>query len=113
MDDKHVTNSPKTADLRRTGKKILIRVILALVIVGLAFFVEAGTWKYWEAWVYIITLFIPVCGVIVYFLKKDPEVMERHMRPKEKETTQKWIVSLIGIPLAAGFLLPGFDRRFG
>jgi len=113
MDDTHVANSPKSADPARVKKKVLLRFVPALALLGLAFFVEAGTWKYWQAWVYIIILFLPVGGVIVYFLKKEPEVMERRIRQKEKETAQKWISSIIGLLLAAGFLLPGFDRRFG
>ncbi|MHB8054229.1 MAG: methyltransferase family protein [Candidatus Aminicenantales bacterium] len=113
MDDPPVVNSEKIAANARLKKKILVRVVLALGLLGLAFFAEAGTWRYWEAWIYMTILFIPVCGVILYFLKNDPEVMVRRMRPKEREPVQKRIVSFAGILIVACILLPGFDRRFG
>ena len=58
-------------------------------------------------------LLVPMCLVLVYFLKKDPELLERRMRMKEKEPEQKAIIKLSYPLFLAAFLLPGFDRRFG
>jgi protein-S-isoprenylcysteine O-methyltransferase Ste14 len=62
---------------------------------------------------YMAIVLIPMALVMVLFLKKDPEVLERRMRTGEKEKTQKRIVSLGSLPFAVGMLLPGFDRRWG
>ncbi len=98
------------AKLKRT---IALRLVFALLILGLMFFWPAGTFRYWQAWTYIAILFIPMLGVLAYFLRKNPELLGRRMRTKEKERKQKWIIGL-SLPAFIGtFLLPGFDRRYG
>ncbi len=63
---------------------------------GLMLFLPAGTLDYWQAWIYCGVLFIPFFSVVSYFLKKDPELLERRMRMREKEERQKTI-QIIGI----------------
>jgi len=92
---------------------IVVRFGLMPFVLGAIFFLPAGTFRYWQAWVYMGVLLIPMFGVLVYFLRKDPGVLERRLRTKEKEIRQKFVL-LFGWPSMLGtFLLPGFDRRFG
>lgn len=96
-----------------TKKSIVIRFAFMPFVLGAMFFLPAGTFRYWQAWIYMTILLIPMFGVLVYFLKKDPAVLERRLRAKEKERQQKFIL-IFGWPSILGtFLLPGFDRRFG
>jgi protein-S-isoprenylcysteine O-methyltransferase Ste14 len=97
----------------RLKKKVFVRFGLAGPILAAMFFLPAGTLNYWQAWVYMAVLLVPMCFVVAYFLKKDPELMERRMRMKEKEREQKAIIMLSYPFFLAAFLLPGFDRRFG
>ena len=76
-------------------------------------FVPAGTLVYWQAWVYLAILFVPMSLISRYLLNNDPELLERRMRMKEKETEQKRIIALGWAYFLLLFLLPGFDRRFG
>ena len=62
---------------------------------GLMLFLPAGSLYYWQAWIYCGVLFIPMIFVVFYFLKKDPELLERRMRMKEKEEKQKTIIGYI------------------
>jgi len=94
-------------------RKIVLAWIAAPIIVGLFLFGPAGTLDYWQAWVYMAILFVPVFFVMVYFLKRDPEFLERRMRMKEKEARQGLIVKAASIVFLIGFLIPGFDVRFG
>ncbi len=89
------------------------RILLMPVVLGLTLFLPAGTLRFWEAWVYIGLLFFVMAGAVIVFLKKNPEVMERRMRTKEKETVQKKFVVGVGLLFIAGFLTVGFDRRWG
>lgn len=94
-------------------KSIAIRFAFMPFVLGAMFFLPAGTFRYWQAGAYMGILLIPMFGVLVYFLKKDPAVLERRLRVKEKEGRQK-LVLIFGWPSILGtFLLPGFDRRFG
>jgi len=87
--------------------------LAALAVVGLVLFLPAGTLDYWQAWAYMIVMFVPALFVIIYFLIKDTEFMERRLRTKEKEPAQKLVQIAGGAIFIIGFLLPGLDRRFG
>ncbi len=94
-------------------KKVAVRFGLAGPMLAAMFFLPAGTLDYWQAWVYLAILLLPMCLVVAYFLKNEPELLERRMRLKEKEPEQKAIILLSYPFFLAAFLLPGFDRRFG
>jgi protein-S-isoprenylcysteine O-methyltransferase Ste14 len=98
--------------IARLKHLVLGRFILALAVLFLVLFLPAGTLRFWEAWVYLAVLFLPMAGGIAYFLKHNPDVLERRMKTKEKERVQKKFV-LAGIILfAAAILIVGFDRRW-
>ena len=94
-------------------KIVLSRLLMALPLFMLFFFLPAGTWNYWQAWVYLAILFIPMFFAMFYLLKNNPELLERRMRMKEKRSGQKQVVGISLIFLLLAFLLPGFDKRFG
>jgi len=79
---------------------------------GLMLFLPAGSLDYWQAWIYCGVLLIPVSFVVFYFLKKDPGLLERRMRMKEKEEKQKTIQIFGIIIFFIGFLIPGLDYRY-
>lgn len=109
----HQTEIMKNNTVKSTiRKQILIRFILAFMILFIVFFLPARTLRYWEAWVYIGILFSGASTVIVYFLKHDPEFLERRMRTKEKVKEQKLIIQLGWVLFLPTFLIPGFDRYY-
>ena len=89
------------------------RLIVAIPVLFALFFLPAGTFAYWEAWVYLAILLIPMLLVLIYLLKNDPDLLERRMRIREREAEQKLIVKLSIFYFLLAFLLPGFDQRFG
>lgn len=113
MENEPVLNPPETVNAGRLRKAALLRLFLGVVFLGLMFFLPAGTLEYWQAWVYLAVMFIPVSCVMAYLLKKNPELLERRLRMKEKKTRQKGLVLVGYVVFALGFLLPGLDRRFG
>ena len=68
----------------RVKRGILLRFGLMPFVLGAIFFWPAGTFRYWQAWIYMGILLIPMSGVLIYFLKRDPAVLERRLRTKEK-----------------------------
>lgn len=91
---------------------ILIRLIGGIVVVGMILFLPAGTTSYWQAWVYLAVLFIPIILLALYLLMKNPSVLNRRMRMNEKENQQKLVIALSSVIILIIFLLPGFDQRF-
>jgi len=113
MDHDPSAKTESRIDKARLKKTIAVRVVSVLIFFGLIFFWPAGTFRYWQAWVYMAILLIPMLGVIAYFITRDPELLERRMRAKEKERRQKTIIGLSSLVFIGIYLLPGFDRRYG
>ncbi len=64
---------------------MIIRFGLAALIIPIILYAMAGTLHYWQGWLYWAVLIIPMLAAVSYFLKADPELLERRMRFKEKE----------------------------
>jgi protein-S-isoprenylcysteine O-methyltransferase Ste14 len=111
MDSNHSTFK-KSVNRNSLLKKVLVRLLMAVALLGAAFFLPAGTFNYWQAWVYMAILIIPATLTVLYLLNKAPDLLERRMKMKEKETEQKLIVKLSFVFYIALFLIPGFDKRF-
>lgn len=88
------------------------RLLAGVLMFALLFFLPAGKWRYWQAWMYIGVLITPMFFVIAYFMKKDPDLLERRMRMRERRTEQRKIINLSVLFFVLGYILPGFDIRF-
>lgn len=105
-------NSP-SIDLKSLKKKIIVRVIVLILFFCLFVLIPAGTFTYWHFYTYAATCFIPMIFTLRYFLKHDPEFLERRMKLKEQERDQRRIISS-SLPIyVASFIIPGLDFRFG
>ena len=100
-------------DRTEVVKLVGSRLLIGIPILVLTLFLPAGTLSYWEAWLYLAVLLIPMSIVMIYFVKTAPEFLVRRMKFKEKEGTQRRIISLALIPFLLQFILPGIDKRFG
>jgi len=103
----------ETINLNALIKKVVLRFGMFIVVMGLMFFLPAGTIKYWEAWAYMAILVIPMIIFLFYLIKHDPELLERRMKMKEKETEQKTIIKIGSLIFILIYLIPGFDQRYG
>ncbi len=91
----------------------IIRLVLGIMFICAMLFWPAGTWNYWQAWMWLATLFLPMGVSFVYLVKRDPALLERRTRTNETRTEQKWIIAASVVYFLIIFLLPGFDKRFG
>lgn len=94
-------------------KIIVTRFLMALVVLMMFFFIPAWTLNYWQAWVYLGVLLLPLVFVISFLLRHSPDLLERRMRFSEREPTQKKIILYSSLPLLLAFVIPGFDHRLG
>jgi len=100
-------------EMKSLIKKIIIRFSLFPIVLGLFILVPAGTINYWQVYIYIAVLVVPMIFVLFYFLQNDPIFLERRTRAKEKEKVQIIIQIVFTFILLSGFVIPGFDKRFG
>jgi protein-S-isoprenylcysteine O-methyltransferase Ste14 len=93
--------------------KLILRFSLGLNSVAALLFIPAGSLRFWQGWVFMGLVFIPIISASLYLYKHDPQLIERRLQTKEKISQQKIIVRLLRLVLVAAFLLPGLDYRLG
>ncbi len=82
-----------------------------IFITGCFLFIPAGTFSYWNGWLFLISIFVPMLFVLIYLLINDPGLLAKRLKTKEKVKEQRSIQKIGIIPVIIGFLLPGLDYR--
>lgn len=101
------------ADLKVLKRTVALRFSLVFLILGMVFFLSAGTMTYYEAWAYLFTISLPMLIFGIFMFRHDPEFLERRMKTEEKRKEQKLIQKAAVLPFLLVYLLPGLDKRFG
>lgn len=91
----------------------ILKFTLGVVLVGLLIFVPAGTLYYWNGWLFMCLLFVPMfcAGIVLMF--KNPELLKKRLGAKEKQAEQDVVLKLSGLMFLAGFVIAGLNHRFG
>ena len=91
----------------------LAKGVGGLAVMGLLLFLPAGSWGYWQAWLFLGLLFVPMTCVATWLLVREPKLLEKRLGSREQEKEQRHMVALSALMFVAGFLLAGFDQRYG
>lgn len=98
-------------------KKLFIQAIakftLGVVLVGLLIFLPAGTFSFWNGWLFMGILFIPMFGAGLVMMAKNPDLLKSRLQAKEKQSDQSLVIKLSGLMFLAGFIVAGLNFRFG
>ena len=90
----------------------LTKTIMGFVFICVLLFLPAGTFHYWNAWLFMAVLFVPMIILGIVMLFKSPDLLKKRLDAKEKEDEQKWVVALSGIMFVAAFVVAGLNFRF-
>ena len=90
----------------------MIKFFGGLLVVGLLLFLPAGTFLFWQAWLLIGILFVPMFAAGLIMMRSSPELLRKRLNAKEKETEQKGVIVLSGMMFFAAFVLAGLNFRF-
>lgn len=93
-------------------KQALIKFFAGLLVIGLLLFVPAGTISYWQAWLLIGILFVPMFIAGLIMMKKCPDLLRKRLNMKEEQTEQKEVILLSGLMFLAAFIVAGLNFRF-
>ncbi len=99
--------------MRSLPAQIALRLAGLPVFIALILLWPAGTLDFWQVYLYFGVLLVPMLFTLGYFLRHDPALLERRLKMREKESTQKVVVALLSLSIIACLLVAGFDRRFG
>lgn len=93
--------------------KALVKFFAGVILVGLLVFLPAGTLTFYNGWLFMGILFVPmfIAGIVMMF--KNPQLLEKRLNAKEKEDEQSLVIKLSGLMFLAGFIVAGLDFRFG
>ena len=100
---------------RALKTKALLGLVNLLVLLGIALFLPAGSLRFWQAWIFLLVFSAAVLVITLYFMKRDPQLIESRLRggpTAEKEKSQKVIQSFASMFFIILFVVPGFDHRF-
>ena len=90
----------------------IIKFIAGIILVGALVFLPAGTLAYYQGWLFMSVLFIPmfIAGIVMMF--KNPSLLKKRLDAKEKEKDQSIVVKLSGLMFLSGFVVAGLGYRF-
>ncbi|MGI6259283.1 MAG: methyltransferase family protein [Anaerolineaceae bacterium] len=96
--------------------KLLIDAItkftLGVVLIGLLIFLPAGTFSYFNGWLFMGILFVPMLLLGIVLVVKNPELLRKRLDAKEKQKEQSLVVKLSGLMFLAGFIVAALGYRF-
>ncbi|MCR4676449.1 MAG: isoprenylcysteine carboxylmethyltransferase family protein [Sphaerochaetaceae bacterium] len=96
--------------------KLFVQAILkffsGLLFVILLLFLPAGSFSYWQAWLLIGILFIPMFLAGLVMMKKSPDLLRKRLNVKEEEKEQKTVIALSALMFIAVFVVAGFNFRY-
>lgn len=90
----------------------ITKFILGVLIIGLLLFVPADTVNYWNGWLFMGLLFIPMFIAGIVMMIKSPDLLKKRLNAKEKENEQKEVIALSGLMFLAGFIIAGLNYRY-
>ena len=97
-------------------KELFIQAIAkflgGVALLGLLIFLPAGTFHYWQGWLLMGILFIPMFIAGLVMMKKNPELLKKRLNAKEEEKEQKQVIIFSGLMFLAAFVLAGLNFRF-
>ncbi len=91
----------------------IIKFLIGVILVGALLFLPAGTWAFWQGWVLMAILFIPMFVAGIVMMVVNPKLLEKRLNAKEKEKEQSAVVKLSGLMFLVGFIVAGLGYRFG
>ena len=90
----------------------IFKFLLGVLLVGLLIFIPAGTINFFNGWLFMGLLFIPMFIAGIIMMIKSPNLLKSRLNAKEKEKEQKKIVAISGLMFLIGFILAGLNYRF-
>ena len=90
----------------------IIKFVCGVLLIGALLFIPANSFEYWNAWLFMGLLFIPMFIVGIVLMIKNPELLSKRLNAKEKENEQKWVLLFSGLMFLSGFIIAGLNYRY-
>ena len=94
-------------------KQALVKFFLGVILLGVLIFLPAWSFRYWQGWLLMGILFVPMFVAGLVMLAKNPDLLRKRLNAKEQEEEQKTVVMMSGMLFIAAFVVAGLNWRFG
>lgn len=101
--------------MKNLAKKTTLGFTQLVTVLGILLLTPAGTFGYWQAWVYLFVFAVSSALITGYLWKKDPKLLERRLKAgpgAEEDSSQKLIQLLASFVFIGAMVLPSLDHRF-
>lgn len=88
------------------------KFMAGVVLVGLPIFLSAGTFLFFNGWLLMGILFVPMFLAGIVMMLKNPELLQKRLNAKEKQEEQSVVIKLSGLMFLCGFIVSGLGFRF-
>lgn len=92
--------------------KAMLKFFAGLLLAGLLLFLPAGSFDYWQGWLLIGILFVPMFAAGLVMMAKNPELLRKRLNAREEQGEQRQVIAWSGIMFLAAFILAGLNWRF-
>ena len=89
----------------------LIKFLAGILLLVMLIFLPAGSYAYWQGWLLMVILFVPMFIAGIVMLVKSPDLLSKRLNVKEKENDQKTVVALSGLLFMISFVTAGLNWR--
>ena len=90
----------------------IIKFALGVLITGTLLFIPANTIYYWNGWLFMGLLFVPMFIAGIILMLKNPEILKKRLNAKENENEQKQVVVFSGLMFLVGFIIAGLNYKY-
>lgn len=98
--------------MKKLFVEALTKFTAGMILVGLLVFLPAGSFAYWQGWLFMGILFVPMFFAGLVMMAKNPGLLRSRLDAKEKQKDQDLVVKLSGLMFLAGFVVAGLGVRF-
>ena len=90
----------------------IIKFISGVLLIGLLLFIPANTINYWNGWLFMGLLFVPMFIAGIILMIKNPELLRKRLKAKETENEQKQVIVFSGLMFLLGFIIAGLNYKY-
>lgn len=93
--------------------RALTRFTGGVAVVGAMLFWPAGSWSYWNGWLLMAVLFIPIAILGAVMVWRAPELLDKRLSNREEQEEQRYVVALSAVMFVASFVVAGLNFKYG
>lgn len=90
----------------------IIKFMIGILVIGLLLFLPANTIYYWNGWLFMGLLFVPMFIAGIILMIKNPELLRKRLNAKEKEKEQRQVIAFSGLMFLFGFIVAGLNYKY-